>query len=105
MLFSFRKIVAKDKDLQRVQENIALVMNQLLPKEILDGVLVSAVVKSTASVINHTLGRQPQGWVIVDRSPVPSGIEGNIVRTAWDERSLTLKSTGTGSVTLTIWVF
>lgn len=105
MLFSFRKIVAKDKDLQRVQENVALVFNQLLSKDIIDGVMVSGVVNGTAVALNHKLGRQPQGWVIVDRSAVPAGTEGNIVRTDWDERSITLKSTGTGSVSLTIWVF
>ena len=108
MLSSFRKIVSKDSDLQRVQDNVSLVLNQLLPKEILDGVLVRAVVAVTPTVINHGLGRQPLGWLVVDRQPGIGGfvVDAPIVRTAWDERSITLSQpAGAGNVPLTIWVF
>jgi hypothetical protein len=105
MLSSFRKIVAKDRDLQRVQENVALVFNQLLPKEILDGVIVSASVKDTSTVVNHTLGRQPQGWLLIDQEAATGGINGVIIRQAWDERSITLINNGTGIVPLTLWIF
>jgi len=105
LISAFRKIVAKDHDLQRVQENAALAFKQVLEKELLDGIMVTATVAATATNISHTLGRLPLGFIVVDRQAVASGTEGNIVRTAWTDRIITLKTTGTGAVPLTLWIF
>jgi hypothetical protein len=99
LINAFRKIVAKDYDLQRVQENCALAFKQVLEKELLDGVMVTATITNAPTSVSHTLGRQPLGWFIVDKQAT-----GDVWRTAWNDRIITLVS-GAASLPVTIWVF
>ena len=99
MISAFRRVISTDYEKQRIQDNVALVLKQISTKEILDGVLVTCTVSSSATTVNHTLGRAPQGWIIVDKLAV-----GDIIRTAWDERTITLVSSA-ASTPITLWVF
>ena len=91
--------MSKDHDVQRVQENCALVFKQLLDKQILDGALVTVTVTNAAKGFDHTLGRKPIGWFVVDKQAT-----GDVWRTAWTDRTITLVS-GAASLPCTIWVF
>ena len=108
MLTAFRRIVASDTSVQRLQENVGLVLRQITRKELIDGVLVSAQITAAGTVVSHTLGRQPIGWFIVDvEQPVGALTGAPIVRTAWNDKSITLVSQGVGLgySPVTLWVF
>ena len=105
MFAAFRKIFVKDYELQRVQDNVAQYFQEMRSKAIIDGVMLDATVTNANTVIAHTLGRQPQGWIIVNRKAVTAGAEGNIVFVGWDDRNITLKNTAIGTTPLTLWVF
>lgn len=82
-----------------VQDNVANVFMFLATFPILDGYLVTNIpLVSGTNVINHTLGRQPVGWIVTDRNGAAT-----VYRTAWDARTITLNSSGT--VTISAWVF
>jgi hypothetical protein len=55
-------------------------------------------VAATDKTFNHKLGKQPVGWTVVDASAT-----GDIHRVAWNDKTITLQSTTTR--TLTIEVF
>jgi hypothetical protein len=49
--------------------------------------------------VQHGLGRRPIGWRFTDKTSA-----GDVYRTAWDERTITLV-TAAGTVVADIWVW
>jgi hypothetical protein len=99
MIQFLRKLKFQDREVTALQDNVTLVLNQVTKKVVIDGVQLTAISLTTGSNrINHTLGRQPLGWIVTD-------INAAVVpyRTAWDANTITLVATG--SVTVSIWVF
>lgn len=83
----------------RAQDRWATLLNPVISNEINQGTLLTDInLKSGSNVINHKLGRQPLGWIIVDQTA-----SAEIYRTAWSNLTLTLNSSATASVAL--WVF
>lgn len=65
-LKAFKKIDFKDKDSSRLQENIQSYLSQFNDVT-LDGVVLTNVTVGTAITnIPHTLGREFQGWHLLD---------------------------------------
>jgi len=99
MLRTFRHLYSRDEFLQRLQSNIADSFNSILKVLLLDGnTLTVTLAAGVASGVSHKLGRQPEGWIIVDKDASAS-----VYRTAWDKNSLTLISDA--NVNLKVWVF
>lgn len=98
MLPQFRHIKTADKDLSTVQSNVGQILNKVVKVSILDGTQIEADLASGANIINHGLGRTPQGWIVVDRDSAAT-----VYRTAWD--SATLSLTASATVTVQLWVY
>lgn len=99
MLQFFRKLKFQDREVTALQDNVALILQQVTKKALIDGVQLKDVSLTTGpNRINHKLSRQPEGWFVVDTNAavVP-------YRTAWDANTITLVATG--SVTVSIWIF
>lgn len=89
-----------DKDFQLLQSSWGSILNTLLKNPSLDNVLLKGISLGVgATVINHKLGRIPQGWRIVD-------IDGaaTVYRSA-AFNNLTLTLTSDAAVTVSLEVF
>jgi hypothetical protein len=83
--------------LNRIQANISQAF-AALSSPFLGGQLIQNVsVGTTATVINHGLGRQPQIWTLCDQQA-----NAIVWRTAWNSNSITLQATA--ACTLSLWV-
>lgn len=101
---AFKKVQTTDKDVNKLQENIGLVLEPVLQSSIIDGVLLRnlALSSSSTTLIEHKLGRKPLGWVLV-RKRAQSDV--------WDTQdsnelqSSTLALNCSSDVTVDLWVF
>lgn len=98
-----REVSTGDAGTDRVQEELARKVERLDKCALTSGVMVSASLPNgVATRILHKLGRQPQGYIVVDLS----GDYGPAIqRTAWDASSLTLTHAGAGTLSVRLWVF
>lgn len=93
-----------DKELDRLMDNLEVILEDVLTRAVISGRLVEDVVVTTgqANTVNHRLGRKLRGWVVVRKSA-----DANV----WDEQAtnelqskeLVLQSDAT--VTVSLWVF
>lgn len=97
-MFTFRKLLVKDPEVSRVQDNIADAFRRVATCPLVDGALVTASVVSGQNTIPHLLSRLPLGWVVVDRRANVT-----LYRVSWDNNNLVLQASG--SDTITLWVF
>ena len=98
-LKQFKTLNTKDELVNRIQDSIRDFADQFNGKQLLDGVLTRGVVVTASGIaFNHSLNRQPMGWVITDSNAPLS-----VYRTAWDDKTITLKASST--VTVDVWVF
>jgi len=86
--------------------NLAMMSNRwasfldpVLKNPITSGVYVSVSLVTGANVINHKLGRTPQGWILTDIQ----GAQTVYRSAAFNDLTLTL--TASGSVTISLYVF
>lgn len=97
--FVSSQVAEVDLAVARVQEAARDSLQRVIDGGILKGRLVSGVaVGTTATAIAHGLGRRPMGWFVVDTNAAA-----DLHRTAWDDRTLTIISSV--SATVSIWVF
>jgi hypothetical protein len=98
MIRSFRKLGASD-ELNKVQDNIEYVLGPVLSSAIIDGVLLNDVkLVSGLNVVDHKLGREPRGWIVVS----PQANEQ--IWSSGQTRS-TLLLNASGPITSSFWVF
>jgi hypothetical protein len=91
---------SEDKDFQLMQNSWGAVLNVLLKNPSLDNVLLKGISLSNgATVINHKLGRTPQGWRIVDIDGAAT------VYRSQPFNNLTLTLTSNAAVTVSLEVF
>lgn len=107
MLKAFRKIRVSDQVLDSVQTNIANTLSPVLKSLIVDGVLVKGIeLINGVNRISHTLGRLPEGWVIVDRNSAATvfkTVPTSAANTITDSSTISL--TSSGAVIVSIWFF
>lgn len=66
MLPKFKTFNSQDIEINRLQDNVADGFNRVLTSAILDFTLIrSVVLKIGDNVVNHELGRNPNGWIVV----------------------------------------
>lgn len=87
-------------EVNKLQDNIVNAVGPLLTNPINYGIILESIQLdgSTPLTIDHLLGRQPLGWIVVDKSAA-----GSPYRTAWDTRTITLHANS--AVTLSIYIF
>jgi hypothetical protein len=95
------KIQTENQDLTRIQYNIAKAYDTLGEVPLNAGRLIENVaLSSTAVSIEHKLGREFRGWIIVRT---------NANQTVWESTQLApktlLKLVASGSVTVSLFVF
>lgn len=87
------------QELSLMQTKWASQLNPVIALALLKGRQINDVaLQSGSNVIDHKLGRQPQGWFLVD-------LNANVTayRTAWDELTITLTSSGSATAALYVY--
>jgi hypothetical protein len=97
----FKEITTKNEKLDRVQTNVTTFSDSVVSIEFLNGRLIEDVVLGTTEVqVEHKLGRELRGWIIVDK---------NAQQDVWKSASTLTKRflslTAAGTVTVSLWVF
>jgi hypothetical protein len=66
VLPKFKTFNSQDIEINRLQDNVADGFNRVLTSAILDFTLIKSVaLKIGDNVVNHELGRNPNGWIVV----------------------------------------
>lgn len=98
-LRALRKLNSPTPDLNKVQDNVELALRPVLQSAILAGVQVNDVELTTSpATVSHTLGRQPQGWLLVGQNA-----DARVWSTARDRNILTLQASA--ACTVSLWVY
>lgn len=102
MLNPFRKVKTTSEEVKHLQDAVALIFNQVLKKQIIDGRIIEDVVVNTGSPVSvaHGLGKAVRGWVVIKK---------NANADVWDSASVTPTATmdlnSSANVTISLWVF
>ena len=107
----FDRINSGDEALDRVQANVAKALDPLLPCELLRGRRIDVSMDANQIIIDHGLGREPLGWLLMTNN-APMSASGGLYedRTLSEDglraRFLVLRWSGfTVPVTFSLWVF
>ena len=103
MIPSFRKTRTDDADLRQVQDSLGLTLDQVIRRQILDGVLVTGIkLVAGLNIVNHTLLKPVSGFLIVERNAneqVWNGVSSKV------NENLNIALQSSGAVTVSIWFF
>lgn len=96
----FKKITSEQADSNAIQDNVEEVVNPIISKAIIDGILLKDISLETGKLnnINHKLGRRPLGYIIVKKNANSNIYEQDI-------NAKTLNLNCTANTTVSIWVF
>lgn len=104
MIPFLKKIRTDNSDLRQVQEATGLVLDQVIRRDILDGVIVENIeLISGLNIVNHTLARAPKGFIIVSKDANQNVWNAGPLSKVDPKRSIALQSSG--AVTVSIWFF
>ena len=69
MLKQYKKITAKEREVNQLQENIEQALNPIVAKQVVDGILIRTIALKAGSInnVSHKLGRKPVGYIIVSK--------------------------------------
>lgn len=100
MVQPFRRIRTTDRDLSKVQDAVAGPLRDVVTNKIINGTLVTdvALASATTTILNHKLGKTPQGYIVVKKSAAAT-----IYDTEFTATTMTLHSSA--AVTVSLWVF
>lgn len=98
----FVKINVNDKDLSRVQDNVAQAFTDVATPLIQAIVLPNVVLAVGSNSINHTLGRKLLGWSIMRRR-ADASIHDTQDSNGTPDRTLTLVSSAAATVDLLVF--
>jgi hypothetical protein len=95
-----RRVQSPDRLLNDVQDSVTQALRPVLQFEEHAGQRIDDLtLTATPLQISHGLGRCPIGWRVVDKTSA-----GDPYRTAWDERTITLRvASGTLGCDVYIW--
>lgn len=89
-----------DKDFQLMQNQWSAVLNPVLKNPLVNGIVVSGIALINGdTVVNHKLGRTPQGWFLIDLTASATVYR----NAAFNDLTLTLNSSAVA--TAAIYVF
>ena len=92
-------------DLQGLQFGLKSFLQQIESCPLLDGRLLENLSFSASSnTVEHKLGRQPQGWIVVNlKQGVGAAATARLNLTAWDAKRI--KITSDQAAIVSLWVF
>jgi len=104
MLQGLRQFNVVDADLDRLYQNVARFARQFTDKPLIDGIILKdlSLLSASDNSINHKLGREIQGWVIINKT-AQSDIWA--VPTKQTRTSKTLVLNCSADVTVSLYVF
>lgn len=89
----------QNKDMLLLQTSWSASINPVLKNPIANGILIETPLINGSNIINHRLGRKPQGYIIVDQDALAS-----FFRSApFSELTLALDSSA--NVTVRLYIF
>lgn len=104
----FDRINSGDEALDRVQANVAKVIDPLLPCELLRGRRVDVAMDANQVIVDHGLGREPVGWFVMTNDGSIAGLyeDKTLSLDGLRTRFLVLRFAGfTVPVNFSLWVF
>tara|TARA_R100001082_G_C4315938_1_gene138970 strand:- start:502 stop:831 length:330 start_codon:yes stop_codon:yes gene_type:complete len=104
---SFVKQIDPDnRDVTQTQSNVNTVVKQISNSPIIDGVIIKDVsfVGSTDTIVNHKLGREPLGFIVIGQKQGDVVYESTTTNNNRD-KFLILKKDTVSTPTITFWVF
>ena len=103
MIKGLRLFQTKAEELDRVYQNVARFASQFTQNPVLDGRVIKDLIIPTASglTVSHGLGRDIQGWVVVDTSAQADVWKASSQPTP----SKTLVLAASADVTISLYVF
>lgn len=103
MIPNYKKIRSENSDIRQIQDAIALVIDQISSKDILDGILVEDIsLVSGVNLVSHKLDRAPKGFIVVARNANQNVWNGVSTRAV---SNLNMALQCSGSVKVSIWFF
>lgn len=101
MLSKFYKIQSSDTKVNLLQDAVDKALTPVLNVPLIDGVLLKNVSIATGlNIVNHTLGREPLGWIVVDKNS-----SATVYRQTSAIPDRTLNFVASGSGVFSFWVF
>ena len=101
-----KQIDPENQSITQTQSNVNTAVRQIANSPIIDGVLIKNIdVGTTDTVINHKLGREPLGWIIVRKNEAGEIYESTTVNNNRDKFLLLKASTGAPSTDTNFWIF
>ena len=97
MGFSLKKIISTNDELNRIQTNIDTALNSINGPFIGGNLLTNVSIGTSATAINHGLGRTPQVWVLCDQNTNTT-----VARLSWNANAIVLVAGSNCNVSL--WV-
>lgn len=97
---SFKKSSSSTPDLNTLSQSVYDFSEQLVRKEILDGIWLRGVVITTVAMVPHSLGRRWNGFIITNKDTFADIIANH---NTMDTQTITLVANT--PVTVDLWVF
>lgn len=99
-----KQIDPENQSITQTQSNVNTAVRQIANSPIIDGVLIKNIdVGTTDTVVNHKLGREPLGWIIVRKNEAGEIYESTTVNNNRDKFLLLRGSTATTDTNF--WIF
>ena len=99
-----KQIDPENQSITQTQSNVNTAVRQIANSPIIDGVLIKNIdVGTTDTVINHKLGREPLGWIIVRKNEAGEIYESTTVNNNREKFLLLRGSTATTDTNF--WIF
>ena len=99
-----KQIDPNNRDVTQTQSNVNSAVKQIANSSIIDGVVIKGIDLGTGdTIVNHKLGRNPIGWIIVRKNEAGEIYESTTVNNNRDKFLLLRGSTATTDTNF--WIF
>ena len=99
-----KQIDPQNESITQTQSNVNTAVKQIANSPIIDGVIVENIDVGTGdTVVNHELGREPLGWIVVRKNEAGEVYESTTVNKNRDKFLLLRGSTATTNTNF--WIF
>tara|TARA_R100000084_G_C4602578_1_gene124003 strand:+ start:506 stop:829 length:324 start_codon:yes stop_codon:yes gene_type:complete len=99
-----KQIDPQNQSVTQTQSNVNTALKQIANSAIIDGVLIKGVNVGTAdTIVNHKLGREPLGWIVIKKNEAGEIYESSTVNKNRNKFLILKGSTATTDTNF--WIF
>ena len=99
-----KQIDPANRDITQTQSNVSSAVKQIANSPIIDGVIIKDInIGTTDTEVNHKLGREPLGWIVIRKNEAGEVFESTTVNKNRDKFLLLRGSAVTTNTNL--WIF